>query len=126
MTRYFLIGFQLLFASTLAYGKDPEIRIKNHLKKCVEITVVGTETVGTVLLAKTDVRVKKPISFCGCKSGLTRYETYMIFNGEKDNLAWNRVDLKKSGHKVFVATTDTSYNAFIKELIIDVECEPKR
>jgi hypothetical protein len=50
----------------------------------------------------------------------------MIINGEKENLAWNRVDLKKSASKVFVANTDTSYNAFIKELIIEVECEPKR
>lgn len=125
MTRYFLIGLPLLFMSTLAYGQDPVIRIKNHLKKCVEIKLVGTETVGNVMLAKTEVKVKKPLSSCGCKSGLTRYETYMILNGEKENLAWNRVDLKNSGHMVFVANTDTSYNAFIKELIIEVECEPK-
>jgi hypothetical protein len=85
--------------------------IENDLSACVSIEPDGTRTDRNLFLAKTMIRLHKPIGECGCFSALASYAASVERGGVRQILQQGLVGLTGGGPKIFVLATEPALAA---------------
>ncbi|WP_243491263.1 DUF2195 family protein [Massilia violaceinigra] len=83
-----------------------EVTFQNSLRACVTITDVKISTQANLVLASTNIQMRKSIAECRCLSAVANYTSSVDAGGVRDVLQSGSIVLLSGGAKTFVLASD--------------------
>nr|WP_229517241.1 DUF2195 family protein [Massilia oculi] len=94
------------FGSLALNARAEHITFHNELAACVTIKTITTATASNVVLANTNIQLRKSIGECGCLSALAVYISSVGRGGVQQILQEGLIRLDRDGEKTFVLATE--------------------
>lgn len=94
------------FGSLALNARAEQITFYNELAACVTIKTINTSTASNVVLANTNIQLRKSIGECRCLSALAVYISSVDRGGAQQILQEGLIRLDSDGEKNLVLATE--------------------
>nr|WP_235584511.1 DUF2195 family protein [Massilia sp. MS-15] len=94
------------FSSLALNARAEQITFANELAACVTIKTITTSTASNMVVASTNIQLRKSIGECGCLSALAVYISSVDRGGVQQILQEGLIRLDSDGEKNLVLATE--------------------
>ncbi len=102
-------------------NSEPDIKIYNQVKECVEILPLKIYKYSNLTLFVTRWKIIKSTGYCGCKSALLSYRVFGEMDQHKTEIGFGVFSSFNHQEFTFVVNPDSSYNVY-KSFSIHIQC----
>lgn len=113
----------LLAGAPVLAADNGRIVLHNHLAACMKATAAGLSPDSSVVAARIDFHIKKPIGACGCFSALVAYSSSLDPDGSRQLLLRGQTAMMRSGQRTLVLAADPA-RVKGKDIHVQLSCAP--